>query len=119
MGMVRFLLWGTEIQPEAHSWRALGTGLPPGEVPQGRGESWAGGLGVLGAFGAHHTGASGRGEAQAGAEGASWTGLTAPLGDATWIGRWKGIGSLSSHWISAPKIEPFHFLTHCCTPVPE
>lgn len=86
MGVLRFLLWGTEIQPEAHSWRALGTGLPPpppGEVPQGRGESWGWRPGGPWAFGAHHTGALrprlGQKE--------RWTGLTAPLGDATWGGR--------------------------------
>lgn len=27
MGVLRFLLWGTEIQPEAHSWR-LGDWIP-------------------------------------------------------------------------------------------
>lgn len=48
-----------------------------------------------------------RAEAHAGAEGASWAGLTAPLGDATWIRSQKGTGSMSPHWISVPRMGTF------------
>lgn len=100
---------GAEVTPEghvAHSWRAWGLGSLPqllGRYLRAGESHGAGGHNVQGAFGSCHTGASGIAEAQAGAEGASWAGLTAPLGDATWRGRQKDMGSASPHRTVSPE----------------
>lgn len=105
---------GTEGRPEA--W---GPGIPP--VAPGRylraGEGCgATGCRVQGAFGASCTGTRGKAEAPAGAEGASWAGLAALFGGATWMGRRKGTGSMSPQGTTRPERGALALPGCCPTP---
>lgn len=105
---------GTEGRPEA--W---GPGIPP--VAPGRylraGEGCgATGCRVQGAFGASCAGTRGKDEAPAGAEGASWAGLAALFGGATWMGRRKGTGSMSPQGTTRPERGALALLGCCPTP---